>query len=159
MSILRATCLALAIVTPARAATETAVFDGRIPCVAADGVQSCIGDLTSRVETFDGVPLDVNVILPPASMEGPFPLVVDLHGWSLGKSTSPQYTAWAKAGWVVLSYTARGFHYSCGNEDARVPDASLSNSAGSAAGSGSRTPATRHTTRSTWPGSSPTRGS
>jgi predicted acyl esterase len=127
MSILRATCLALAIVTPARAATVTAVFDGRIPCVAADGVQSCIGDLTSRVETFDGVPLDVNVILPPASMEGPFPLVVDLHGWSLGKSTSPQYTAWAKAGWVVLSYTARGFHYSCGNEDARVPDASLSN--------------------------------
>ena len=35
------------------------------------------------------MPLDVNVTLPPAAQDGPFPLIVDLHGWGVGKSRSP----------------------------------------------------------------------
>ena len=112
--------------TSLHAATIASVFSGRIPCNVVQGVQFCSGDLTNRIESFDGVPLDTNVTLPPASMDGPFPLIFDLHGWSLGKSGTP-YVAWAQAGYVVVSYTARGFHGSCGNADSRLPDASLSN--------------------------------
>jgi hypothetical protein len=35
--------------------------------------------------------------------------------------------AQATAGYAVLSYTARGFHLSCGNTASRAPDATLSN--------------------------------
>jgi hypothetical protein len=111
---------------PARAATVASVFSGRVPCVETQGVQLCAGDVATRVESFDGVPLDVSVTLPPAAMNGPFPLVIDLHGWSLGKNPAP-YVDWAERGWAVLSYTARGFHASCGSVDARMPDATLSN--------------------------------
>jgi cephalosporin-C deacetylase-like acetyl esterase len=75
---------------------------------------------------FDGVPLDLNLTLPPTSMNGPFPLIVELHGWSLSKSANP-LMARANAGYAVLSYTARGFHTSCGSEAFRVPDPSLTN--------------------------------
>jgi predicted acyl esterase len=108
------------------AAVVTGVFGGRIACVEQSGVQFCAGSETSRVESFDGVPLDVNVTLPPSSVDGPFPLVVDLHGWSLGKSGVPS-VARAQAGYAVLSYTARGFHGSCGSAAARAPDATLTN--------------------------------
>ena len=142
------------------AATVSTVFSGRIPCATRDGVQFCGGTLATRVESFDGVPLDVAVTLPPASMDGPFPLIVDLHGWSLGKSGGP-YVAWAQAGYAVLSYTARGFHNSCGSAAARMPDPTLSdpNVCASADGSIWPTRATRGTTRSTWPACSPTRAS
>ncbi len=127
--VLRA-CLAVAIVLLAgprlRAATVTAVFSGRIPCTEQQGVQFCVGDVSTRVESFDGVPLDANVTLPPAAMNGPFPLIVDLHGWSLSKTPAP-YVAWAQAGYVVVSYTARGFHASCGSPASRAPDAGLAN--------------------------------
>src|SRR5207237_9788547 len=111
--------------TALRASTSASVFSGRTPCNVVQGVQFCSGDLSNRIESFDGVPLDTNVTLPPASMDGPFPLIFDLHGWSLGKSGTP-YVAWAQAGYVVVSYTARGFHGSCGNADSRLPDPSLS---------------------------------
>jgi hypothetical protein len=106
--------------TPLRAAVVADVFGGRIPCVVQSGVQYCAGDVTTRVESFDGVPLDVNVTLPPPEMDGPFPLVVDLHGWSLGKTPAP-YVSWAQSGYAVLSYTARGFHQSCGTAASRAP--------------------------------------
>jgi predicted acyl esterase len=108
------------------AAVVTSVFNGRIACVEQSGVQFCAGGPATRVESFDGVPLDVSVTLPPASMDGPFPLVVDLHGWSLGKRETP-FDAWAETGYVVLSYTARGFHDSCGSPESRAPDATLAN--------------------------------
>ena len=92
----------------AAAATVASVFGGRIPCVARDGVQFCQGQVGARVESFDGVPLDVNVTLPPADQNGPFPLIVDLHGWGLAKTDTP-FVDRAHAGYVVVSYTARGF--------------------------------------------------
>jgi hypothetical protein len=85
--------------SPLHAATIASVFSGRIPCSLVQGVQFCSGDLTNRIESFDGVPLDTNVTLPPASMDGPFPLIVDLHGWSLGKTaTCGKKPCWKAAG-------------------------------------------------------------
>jgi predicted acyl esterase len=117
-----------ALVAPivAHAAPVASVFGGRVPCAVVGQVQFCQGSVATRVESFDGVPLDVNVTLPPAAMDGPFPLIVDLHGWSLGKTDAP-YVAWATAGYVVLSFSARGFHGSCGLPASRAPDPSLSN--------------------------------
>ncbi len=109
---------------PALGATVASVFGGRVPCGERDGVQFCEGGPTRRVESWDGVPLDVAITLPPAGQTGPFPLIVDLHGWGGSKNASPQ-TARAQAGSVVLSYTARGFGQSCGVPASRAPDPTL----------------------------------
>jgi hypothetical protein len=110
----------------AHAALVPGVFGGRIACsVAGSGVQFCEGDVTTRIESFDGVPLDVNVTLPPAAMSGPFPLIIEMHGWSGSKSSLPSVDR-ALAGYVVLNYTARGFHESCGTVASRASDPGLS---------------------------------
>src|SRR5262249_55071487 len=102
------------------AAAVDSVFGGRVPCHVESGVPFCPGPLETRVESFDGVPLDVSLTLPPADAAAPFPLVVQLHGWSLGKSTTP-FVADAQNGYAVLSYTARGFYDSCGSAASRAP--------------------------------------
>jgi predicted acyl esterase len=107
---------------PARAADS--VFTGRVPCVEAQGVRFCQGDVTRRVETWDGIPLDANVTLPPATVPPPYPLIVDEHGWSLGKAGGA-FVQQALAGYAVLSYSARGFHQSCGALASRATDPSL----------------------------------
>jgi dienelactone hydrolase len=119
--------LPLLVPSALHAAPVASVFGGRVPCVVhASGVQFCNGSVTNRVESWDGVPLDVTVTLPPAAQTGPFPLIVDLHGWGGSKSTAAQ-VARAQDGYVVLSYTARGFQQSCGFPASRTPDPSLSN--------------------------------
>jgi hypothetical protein len=128
---MRSTVSAVAIVlllvaAPGRAATVASVFGGKVACLPVSGVQFCAGTVLTRVETWDGVPLDVNVTIPPAAMDGPFPLIVDLHGWGIGKAPQP-FTQQAMDGYVVLSYSARGFHASCGTPASRVPDPTLSN--------------------------------
>ncbi|MBM4269484.1 MAG: hypothetical protein FJ144_23250 [Deltaproteobacteria bacterium] len=108
----------------AHAATVESVFGGRVSCRTQDGVQFCPGSVSARVPTWDGVPLDADVTLPPADRTGPFPLIVQLHGWSLGKAGVP-FVDLARDGYAVLSYSARGFHGSCGSPASRAPDASL----------------------------------
>src|SRR5262249_22959544 len=110
--------------SPAPAAQVAAVFGGRVPCLERDGVQFCQGGMGARVESFDGVPLDADVTLPPADQTGPFPVIVDLHGWGLAKTDAPFVTR-AQAGFVVISYTARGFGQSCGLPASRVSDPTL----------------------------------
>src|SRR3954453_12273077 len=84
-----------------------------IPCTTqTDGVQACIGDSSHRVPTWDGVPLDVDIYLPPAAQEGPFPTIFFLHGF--GGSKSGAVAAWARAGYALVQYSARGFGNSCG---------------------------------------------
>ena len=103
-----------------------------IPCVVqAAGVRVCHGDdggLSGpdlRLKSFDGAPLEVYVILPPAPSgrtDGDYPLVVQSHGWGgnatgLGSSTAylgPGAGEWATEGYAVLQLTARGFGDSCG---------------------------------------------
>lgn len=120
----RVVWLSLVLVSTARSAPVTALFDGRLPCVARAGVQFCEGSVEHRVPSWDDVPLDVNVTLPPPEMTGPFPLIVDLHGWAAAKDGRPA-VARAQRGYVVVSYTARGFYNSCGSPAARVEDPSL----------------------------------
>ena len=108
---------ALSLIPPA-AGAETVPSVLGIPCsTQASGVQFCQGNLTTRVKTFDGVPLDTNVTLPPASVDGPYPLIVELHGF--GGSKNGVATERANAGYAVLSYTARGFGDSCGTITSR----------------------------------------
>ena len=74
--------------------------------------------MATRVPTFDGVPLDVNVTLPPGASKN-LPLVVQLHGWGGSKSGVGASKDWAAAGYAVLNYTARGFGASCGSQASR----------------------------------------
>lgn len=105
-------------------------------CVTqSDGVRFCPttdlgpGQTADGVPSFDGVPLDVDVSLPPVgSGPGPYPTIVMLHGYGNDKtsfeSTVPQGDGsityhynndfYAEQGYAVVNYTARGFGHSCG---------------------------------------------
>ena len=97
-------------------------------CVPQDGVLFCptAGD-PQRVPSFDGVPLDVDVTLPPAG-DGPFPTLVMMHGYGGNKgafesnSTAGTYNNvfFAQRGIAVVNYSARGFGRSCGVADSRT---------------------------------------
>src|SRR5436190_19857932 len=100
----------------------------------SDGTRFCPttdagpGQTVDGVPTFDGVPLDVDVTLPPASVHAPYPTIVMLHGYGGDKtdfeSTDPagdgsntyRYNNdyFARQGYAVVNYPARGFGHSCG---------------------------------------------
>jgi glycerophosphoryl diester phosphodiesterase/plastocyanin len=91
----------------------------------AGGERLCQGTMDSRVRTFDGVPLDVNVALPAKPAAGPdggFPLLIQLHGWGGAKGGLSGMKSWAARGYAVLNYTARGFGNSCGSPQSRLAD-------------------------------------
>jgi dienelactone hydrolase len=116
-----------------------------IPCVAqADGVRVCHGDESGvggadlRLKSFDGSPLALYVILPPARgsrAEGDYPLLVQNHGWGDPPSGpgdtqygGPTADKWAGEGVAVLQVTARGWGDSCGNAASRqVNEAACAN--------------------------------
>ncbi|MDQ3936529.1 MAG: acetylxylan esterase, partial [Actinomycetota bacterium] len=117
--------IALAWADPARAAAPLGLTD----CREAQGVHQCSG----LVRTWDGVPLDTTVTLPSAGAAR-LPLVAEIHGFGNSKHEyldpeSKAYTdnayGWARAGYAVLTYTARGLWGSCGTPAARAaePDA------------------------------------
>lgn len=109
-----------------------------LQCHATEGVRYCPGDVNHRVATFDGVPLDVNVVLPPGGRDNGYPLVVELHGWAGAKlgldddaggfneqrggqyAFLPTPRALAAAGMAVLTYSSRGFGNSCGTPASRT---------------------------------------
>jgi hypothetical protein len=104
----------------ASAATPLGLSD----CKPAQGVFQCSG----LAKTWDGVPLDTTVMLPSAD-PGRLPLVVDIHGFGNSKyeyldPASEAYTGnaygWAKRGYAVLTYTARGLWGSCGTPESRA---------------------------------------
>jgi hypothetical protein len=105
-------------------ATATAGPLGLTSCGPTQGVYQCSGTVT----TWDGVPLDTTVTLPSASARGR-PLVAEIHGFGNSKSeyldpSSTAYTdnayGWARAGYGVLTYTARGLWGSCGTPESRL---------------------------------------
>lgn len=102
-------------------------------CKAQDGVRFCPTEtLEQRVPSFDGVPLDADVTLPPSG-DGPFPVIVMLHGWEGNKTSfeasSPEGDGnetfdynnvyYAQHGYAVLNYSARGWGRSCGEVGSR----------------------------------------
>ncbi len=110
---------------------------GKLSCVPQNGIRFCQGGMDVnghdlRVPSFDGVPLDADVALPPTG-KGPFPLIVLLHGlgesktvWETNQDASvttaseENDVALASRGWAVLMYTARGFGESCGTPASRA---------------------------------------
>jgi predicted acyl esterase len=118
--------LTLLLAPAAHAATVPSVFGGRVPCQTGGVGQVCSSaGVANRVETWDGVPLDVTVTIPPPEQDGPFPLIVDLHGFAAGKSPSVIQEL-VPQGYVVLIYSARGQHFSCGFVESRQTDPTLS---------------------------------
>ena len=112
------------------------------PCSAQNGVRVCpTGTLADRVASFDGVPLDVDVTLPPTG-DGPFPTIVMLHGYGGDKtdyqaskpegdaqpSSEPESATtyhwnsnfFARRGYAVVNPSARGFGRSCGQVSSRT---------------------------------------
>jgi fermentation-respiration switch protein FrsA (DUF1100 family) len=83
----------------------------------------------ARVASFDGVPLDVDVFLPPTG-NGPFPTIALLHGFggskgdmeAGGTASGSNASFYARQGYAVLVPTARGFGRSCGVTASRTPD-------------------------------------
>jgi fermentation-respiration switch protein FrsA (DUF1100 family) len=124
---------AVAIAFPGSAAAASEPTPFGHACKAQDGVRFCPTEtLAQRVPTFDGVPLDADVTLPPEGA-GPFPTIVMLHGWGGSKTdfeaSSPagdgnetfdyNNVYYAQHGYAVLNYSARGWGNSCGSPSSR----------------------------------------
>jgi pimeloyl-ACP methyl ester carboxylesterase len=133
MKKLLALVLALALLAPAAAQAAPPKPFGHA-CTPQDGVLFCPTSTDAqRVPSWDGVPLDVDVTLPPTG-SGPFPTIVMLHGWGGNKtnfeSATPagdSSTGWhynsnffAKRGYAVITPSSRGFGRSCGAMDSRT---------------------------------------
>ena len=79
-----------AIALPASAAAAPPTPVGDHACTDQNGVRFCpTSSSAERVDSFDGVPLDVDVTLP-ASGDGPFPTIVMLHGYGGNKTNFEQ---------------------------------------------------------------------
>ena len=112
--------LALGLTTPAAGAAPLDLED----CAPVAGLYQCSG----LAETWDGVPLDTTVTLPSKNARR-LPLVALIHGFGNSKyeyldPASQAYTGnaftWARRGYAVLTYTARGLWGSCGMPEARL---------------------------------------
>jgi len=112
--------LVVSVVLASHAHAQVKPF-GILDCTPQQGVRFCPGSVATRVKTFDGVPLDVNVTLP-ATGDRNLPLVIQLHGWGGAKGGLSASLEWAAAGYAVLNYTARGFGDSCGSAASRAAD-------------------------------------
>lgn len=113
----------LAALVPGRGVAATAPL-GLGDCGPAEGVHQCSG----LVASWDGVPLDTTLTLPRAGAAG-LPLVVEIHGFGNSKYEyldpgqapySDNAYGWARDGYAVLTYTARGLWGSCGTPDSRL---------------------------------------
>ncbi|HEX2128091.1 MAG TPA: acetylxylan esterase, partial [Solirubrobacterales bacterium] len=110
---------ALACAAPASADIKS-VFGGAIPCEERqDGTRFCGGEDT-RIPTFDGLRIDVNVALPPAprrGADGPYPLVMVFHGYTGSELGLGELHRWTSRGYAAFSMSDRGFGRSCGGKD------------------------------------------
>jgi pimeloyl-ACP methyl ester carboxylesterase len=124
---------ALFLLAPAAAQAAPANPFGH-PCIPQNGVLFCpTATDDQRVPSWDGVPLDVDVTLPPKG-DGPFPAIVMLHGWGGNKDSFESATPegdgggtyhfnsnyFARNGYAVLTPSSRGFGRSCGAMSSRT---------------------------------------
>jgi hypothetical protein len=125
--------IGLAMPLPVAAAPAQAPF-GHSCTTQPDSTRFCpttegaAGQTLDGVPSFDGVPLDVDVTLPRQGLRGPYPTIVMLHGYGGdktdfesgdpegdGSNTYHYNNDWfARRGYAVVNYTARGFGHSCG---------------------------------------------
>ena len=98
-----------------------------LPCSEMEGVVWCASGsdpengVDTRVESFDGVPLDVSVTLPRGEARD-LPLVMLFHGFAGNHPGLPATREWARRGYAVLAYTFRGMGNSCGFAWSRALD-------------------------------------
>ncbi len=88
-----------------------------------DGTRLCAG----IVPTFDGSPIDVNLVLPPApgaGADGDYPLVMDFHGWG-GSKLDVRPARWTDDGYAYFTISDRGWGDSCGGTDPKRLHAGL----------------------------------
>jgi pimeloyl-ACP methyl ester carboxylesterase len=115
-------CCALLVVPAASQAAPPDPTPLGQTCVPQGGVRFCQGSVPTRVPTWDGVPLDVNIALPPTKQKH-LPLLVLLHGYGGSKQGfAGDMSDFAAKGYAVLSYSARGFGQSCGSAASRAAD-------------------------------------
>lgn len=117
-------CAVFLLAAASQAAAQESVLG--IPCVPEEGgVRFCQGSIATRVPTWDGVPLDVDIWLPPAEYKAPNPLIVAIHGFGATKAgawNNPRNAvAFARKGYIAMSYSARGQGASCGTPASRTP--------------------------------------
>ncbi len=127
----------------AQAAPIASVYGGAVKCRVLPlkgNIRLCGGnpiesENKSFALTWDGkTKIDVNVILPPESTEGAYPLIGDFHGWGGSKQglatfepepgkgltfeqEDPRIQHWAEEGYAVFSMSDRGWGLSCGKFD------------------------------------------
>ena len=70
---------------------------GSIACTPQEGVRFCPGSVATRVKTFDGVPLDVNVTLP-AKRSRHLPLIIQLHGYGRSQERARRFARVGREG-------------------------------------------------------------
>jgi hypothetical protein len=94
-------------------------------CKAQNGVRFCPTEgLAQRVPSFDGVPLDVDVTLPPTG-EGPFPTIVMMHGWETTRPRSSRAHRRA-TGTRATTTTTSNYRASNGTFNIEVSDLTVS---------------------------------
>ena len=127
-----AAALAALLAAPAAAPASPEAPFGHA-CTAQNDVRFCpTASDDQRVPSFDGVPLDVDVTLPPTGT-GPFPTIVMLHGFPGTKASFQAESRagrdahtyhwnnvfFASEGYAVVNLSNRGFGRSCGVPDSR----------------------------------------
>jgi dienelactone hydrolase len=120
---------ALILATPAAAQTPFGVLS----CLPDldPSVLFCPGDISTRIPSFDGTPIDLNVALPARVKPQNLPLIILSHGFGgrkfgvlgrpsfLGLAVINAIDPLASLGYVVLSISARGQGDSCGSQASR----------------------------------------
>ena len=111
-------------IAPGAEAAINDVFGGTVTCtLQGDNDREC-GNTSPRstAETFDGLPIDVNVTFPADDGIGPdgnYPLIMIFHGYGGSKLSFGTMERFLDRGYAVFSMTDRGFHQSCGTQQAR----------------------------------------
>lgn len=141
-----AAALVIASVAPAVASADVKPLG--LTCVPTEGVRFCdatAGTSTqagqeiydprvrdTRVASWDGTPLDVNVTLPPHG-DTNLPLIILIHGYVSVKSgldsgmpidLGTGTRTWARRGYAVLTFSMRGQGDSCGPQAALLANPS-----------------------------------
>ena len=114
-----ATALGALALAPGASAAVTHAFGASGPtCTvqATTNYRLCTG----VVNSFDGAPIDVKLLLPPdpgaGNTDGNYPLVMGFHGWG-GDKDEYNLARWASKGYAAFSMSDRGWGMSCGGED------------------------------------------
>jgi Acetyl xylan esterase (AXE1) len=119
------------LLAPSAQAAITEIFNGELACVEVGQQRQCGTDESSDADagvrstapSWDGTSIDVKVAFPadpsPAT-DGDYPLIIAGHGYGGSKNdfSFADMEHYTDRGYAVFAMTARGFHQSCGKENA-----------------------------------------